>query len=137
MAIPLALVMAGMTAAKMASDADREDRSIKHKSQMQRFSPWTGDSGGQVQYADQAGNIAQGVAGYYGMDQALENQKLMKDLVQAQRATASVNADASPYAFKPAGAVRGYEWGEPKYDQGAAWGETMNNPYAMARRGYR
>jgi len=134
MAIPLALVMAGMTAAKMASDADREDRSKKLQAETERYSPWTGRQGSGVQYADQAGNLAQGVAGYYGMEQAQENQKLMQDLVKAQKASAMVNADVSPYAFKPAGPVRGYE---PAYNQGEAWGEVMNNPYAMMRRGYR
>lgn len=139
MAIPLALVMAGMTAAKMASDADREERSKKLQSETERYSPWTGRQGSGVQYADQAGNIAQGIGAYYGQEQALENQKLarewvdaQKELAKNQRAAATVNS-----TMNVAGPVRGYE---PGYefgaggDQGEYFRERyMGNPYGVVR----
>lgn len=134
MAAFLALAPLILAGAKMAADADKDERNKVLRSKEQRVAPWLTSAPTERFEADPVGTAAQGFAGYVGMDQALENQQMMKDLVKAQRATASLNADVSPYAYKPAGPVRGYE---PAYNQGAEWADVMNNPYAMARRGYR
>lgn len=136
MAAFLALAPLIMGGAKMISDADREQRQIKKKSLDQIYGNWTGDRGGDVQYADPAGTAAEATASYVGMQQNLEKAQLDKNLQEAQ--IRALDRGQNPYsialAFQPAGPVRGYE---PPYNQGEAWGETMGNPYAMSRRGYR
>ncbi len=83
--LPVWAVMAALTAAKVASDKNTEDRQRKLSAEQARYSPWSGMSADPIQQADPFGTAMQGGMTTMQMDQNQSNVNNQNDLMRSQK----------------------------------------------------
>lgn len=138
MAPLLALAPLILSGLKMASDADKDERNKILRSKEQRLSPWLTSAPTERFEADPAGTLAQGAAASFGMNQAIENQDLMRKLVDAQvKSGNSVNVNM--HGFMGPERVRNYDLEEDPSQVGMDLGrkdyfnQELNRPLGGRR----
>lgn len=119
--VTLAAIMGGV---QMLSGAQKEKRDKTLAAATQRYSPWTGNKAGPIEYADPAATAMQTYGATLGMNQSAANQAGQQKLIDAQTKYFNSMAAGGGGATPGVGtaAISPYAMGQQNY-----WQKQLNS----------